>query len=74
MSRSLRIEYPDAWYHIINRGLRSDKIYLDNEDYRLFFMVLDEVVGLWKVHICGYCLIPNYYHLLIQTPEANLSR
>jgi len=74
MSRPLRIEYPDAWYHVMNRGRRGEEIYLHDKDYRLFLKCLEEAVELWKVNICGYCLMPNHYHLLIQTPEANLSR
>ena len=74
MSRPLRIEYPDAWYHVMNRGCRGDKIFLDDTDYQLFLKSLEEAVDLWQVHICGYCLMPNHYHLLMQTPEANLSR
>lgn len=74
MSRPLRIEYPDAWYHVMNRGRRSETIYFDDRDYQLFLTILGEAVGLWNVNICGYCLMPNHYHLLIQTPDANLSR
>ncbi len=74
MSRPLRIEYNDAWYHIMNRGRRSEKIFLDISDYLSFFKVLEEAVDLWKIHICAYCLMPNHYHLLIQTPKANISR
>ena len=74
MSRPLRIEYKDAWYHVMNRGRRSESIFLTNRDYRRFLVVLKEATALWKVHICAYCLMPNHYHLLIQTPEANISR
>ncbi|MBU2510373.1 transposase [bacterium] len=74
MSRPLRIEYKDAWYHVMNRGRRQEEIFLDKEDYQSFLKVLKEAVELWKVNICAYCLMPNYYHLLVQTPDANISR
>ena len=74
MSRPLRIEYPGAWYHIMNRGRRSEKIFIDKNDYRMFLDILKEVRELWNINIAAYCLMPNHYHLLIQTPDANLSR
>ena len=74
MSRPLRIEYPDAWYHVMNRGRRSEEIFLGKEDYKTFIELLEESVELWNVRVSAYCLMTNHYHLLIQTPEANLSR
>ncbi|MBN2515163.1 MAG: transposase [Deltaproteobacteria bacterium] len=74
MSRPLRIQYPDAWYHVMNRGRRGDPIFIDDTDYRSFIDILQTSVELWKVNIAAYCLMSNHYHLLIQTPKANLSR
>ncbi len=74
MSRPLRIEYRDAWYHVMNRGRRAERVFLHDNDYQLFLTVLKESATLWNVNICAYCLMPNHYHLLIQTPDANLSR
>jgi len=74
MSRPLRIQYPGAWYHVMNRGRRAETIFSDEEDYTMFVALLKESAALWHIHICAYCLMPNHYHLLIQTPEANLSR
>jgi REP-associated tyrosine transposase len=74
MSRSLRIEYPNAWYHVMNRGSRREKIYKDREDYSRFVEILKDTTGLWKLRLAAYCLMPNHYHLLVQTPGANLSR
>lgn len=74
MSRPLRIEFPDAWYHVMNRGRRAEDIFLDDEDYNTFFDLLKESVDLWNVRIAAYCLMPNHYHILVQTPGANLSR
>jgi putative transposase len=74
MSRPLRIEYKDAWHHVMNRGRRAEPIFLYNSDYQSFLNVLQESVSLWNINIAAYCLMPNHYHLLVQTPEANLSR
>jgi putative transposase len=74
MSRPLRIEYPGAWYHVMNRGRRSETIFSDKQDYSLFVDLLMEVSELWKVHIAAYCLMDNHYHILLQTPEGNISR
>lgn len=74
MSRPLRIEYPGAWYHVMNKGRRSEKIYLSKNDYQTFISLLTESCGLWEVKILAYSLMPNHYHLLINTPLGNLSR
>ncbi len=74
MSRSLRIEYADAWYHVMNRGRRDEDIFADNEDLETFLKLLREGAELWNVKIGAYCLMSNHYHLLVQTPQGNLSR
>ena len=74
MSRPLRIEYPGAHYHVMNRGIRRKRIYLSQEDFKLFLKVLSESCAFFNVFIHSYCLMPNHYHLLVCTPEGNLSR
>ncbi|MBU3947426.1 MAG: transposase [Proteobacteria bacterium] len=74
MSRPLRIEYPGAWYHVMNRGRRSESIFSDKQDYGLFLDLLIEATELWKVNIAAYCMMANHYHILLQTPESNISR
>ena len=74
MARPLRIEYPDAWYHVMNRGRRSENIFLEDNDYYAFLKLLIESTEIWNVKIAGYCLMPNHYHLVVHTPDANLSR
>jgi len=74
MSRPLRIEYTDAWYHIMNRGRRGEQIFTKSSDYETFIELLKETVDLWDIRISAYCLMSNHYHLLIQTPHGNLSR
>ncbi len=74
MSRPLRIEYPDAWYHVMNRGRQGESVFRKQDDYHIFIELLKETVDMWNLRVGAYCLIPNHYHLLIQTPDANLSR
>jgi putative transposase len=74
MSRPLRIEYPEAWYHVTNKGRRREAIFPDGEDYLRFLDLLRQASVMWGVRIAGFCLMPYHYHLLVQTPRANLSR
>jgi REP element-mobilizing transposase RayT len=72
MPRSIRIECPDALYHVMARGNRRELIYRDDDDRRFFLAALAEACGMtgWRVH--AWVLMGNHYHLLIHTPEANL--
>lgn len=74
MARPLRIEYPDAWYHVMNRGRRGEVVFSGKKDFFVFLDLLKESSEMWRVKVAAYCLMSNHYHLLIQTPEANLSR
>lgn len=74
MARPLRIEFPGAWYHIMNRGRRREDIFQDQKDYQAFLDLLASTSRMFRVGIAAYCLMPNHYHLLIHTPEGNCSR
>lgn len=74
MARPLRIEYPGAYYHVMNRGLSRREVFLNNQDRERFLDLLGETVRLWRVEIYAYCLMGNHYHLLVQTLHAGLSR
>jgi putative transposase len=74
MARPLRIEYADAWYHIMNRGRRSESIFIEKRDYNGFIELLKDTSEMWNLRIAAYCLMPNHYHILVQTPDANISR
>ncbi|HJP19132.1 MAG: hypothetical protein CMD96_06095 [Gammaproteobacteria bacterium] len=58
-----------AWYHVINRGRRGENVFSTKEDYIAFEKVLKEAVSIWNINITAYCLMPNHYHILLQTPE-----
>lgn len=74
MARPLRLEYPGAVYHITSRGNAQADIFLDDGDRRLFLRVLADAVERHAWRLYAYCLMGNHYHLLLETPEPNLSR
>lgn len=74
MSRPIRIEFGGALYHVTARGNRREAIYVDDTDRERFLAVLGGVVNdfNWVCH--AWCLMTNHYHLLIETPDGNLSK
>ncbi len=73
MARPLRIEYPGAIYHLTSRGNRQEDIFLCDEDRQTFLTILGKTVSRYNWICHAYCLMDNHYHLLIETPDANLS-
>ena len=57
MARPLRIEYPGAYYHVMNRGLSHQNIFLENKGRESFLDLLSDITRLWKVEIYAYCLM-----------------
>ncbi|PMJ90631.1 transposase [Vibrio sp. 10N.261.55.A7] len=74
MSRPLRIEYAGALYHVTSRGNARQPIYLDEADFALFLDVLADTCRRFNWVIHSYCLMTNHYHLLVETPDGNLSK
>ncbi len=74
MARPLRIEYDGALYHITSRGNERKDIYHSTGDKEKFLEIVEEAYKRFKVVIYAYCLMTNHYHLLMETPKANLSR
>ena len=72
MPRKLRVEYEGAIYHVMNRGDRREPIFLDEEDRQSFLQTLGEACAKtdWQVH--AYCLMSNHFHLVVESPRANL--
>jgi REP element-mobilizing transposase RayT len=58
----------------MNRGRRGEAIFQSKDDYQRFIDILHEAIELFSLRISAYCLMSNHYHLLVQTPDANLSR
>lgn len=73
MARPLRIEYPGAFHHVMSRGNAYQDIYLNDQDRRAFLKNLQHCIELHNLICHAYCLMDNHYHLLIETPDANLS-
>ncbi len=74
MVRPLRIEYENAFYHVINRGRGRQWIFHDKGYYEAFLEVLSQAHQRFHIEIHAYCLMGNHYHLLVKTPLGNLSR
>ena len=74
MARPLRIEYPGAVYHITSRGNAKRSIYRGRADREAFLKTLKQVVDRFNWLCHAYCLMPNHYHLLIETVDPTLSR
>jgi putative transposase len=72
MVRPLRFVYPGAVYHIVARGDGGKAIFINKEDHLLFLIGLGRVYGSlgWRVH--AWVLMKDHFHLLLETPEANL--
>jgi putative transposase len=74
MSRPIRIEFPDALYHVTARGDRREDIFEDDSDRQMFLSTLEQVVTQFNWLCHAWCLMDNHYHLMIQTPDGNLSK
>ncbi len=72
MARKLRLEYPGAIYHVMNRGDRREPIFKDDFDRRRFLATLGEACAKtgWQIH--AFCLMGNHFHLVLETPQPNL--
>jgi REP-associated tyrosine transposase len=73
MSRPLRLQVPGGIYHVTARGNARRAIFEDDDDCARFLVVLASTVARYRVLCHAYCLMGNHYHLLVQTPEPNLS-
>ncbi len=73
MARPLRVLYEGALYHVIVRGNAKQDIFLDDQDRYGFLDWLEDVVKTHNLVVHAHCLMSNHFHLLIETPDANLS-
>lgn len=74
MARPLRIEYPNAYYHVSNKADNTGGLFPSELYYQAFLDGVRESASRFNVDVLGWCLLKNEYHLLIKTPEGNLSR
>lgn len=72
MARKLRVEYPGAIYHVMNRGDHREPIFREDQDRCCFLDTLAEACRktAWQIH--AYCLMGNHFHLVVETPQGNL--
>jgi len=74
MARPLRIEYAEAVYHVTSRGNARRSIFKDDKDRGMLLNILEEVNDRYHWLCHAYCLMSNHYHLVIETPDGNLSK
>jgi REP element-mobilizing transposase RayT len=74
MSRPLRLEFAGALYHVTARGNACEDIFRDDGDRATFLDLLGREIAQQRWRLYAYCLMGNHYHLLIETPEPNLTR
>ena len=73
MARQPRIVIPGGIYHVTARGNRGQLIFRGETDRRLFMWLLEEITTRFRLWIHAYCLMDNHFHLVIETPNADLS-
>ena len=72
MARYMRIQYENAWYHVMNRGAGKRYIFQETHNKETFLELMGEVYNKYKVEFHAYCIMDNHYHFLLRTPHANL--
>ena len=73
MTRPLRIQFPGAVYHVMNRGNEKNDIFSDDEDQSRFLKILSQSAKTYNVKVYCFVLMKNHFHLLVETPLGNLS-
>ena len=66
MARPLRIAYPLAHYHVMNRGLERRPVFVAESDHQRSLALLDDLATRWQVRVYAYCCMTNHYHLAIR--------
>ena len=74
MARPLRIEYPGAVYHVVCRGNNRQNVFKDDRDRNRYLEKLVHYCEVKEVELLCYCLLSNHIHVLLETPEGNLSK
>ncbi len=74
MARPLRIEFPGAWYHVMNRGTGKRPVFKTEAHFQYFLSLLDTITERFSTEVHAYCLMGNHYQLMLRTPEGDLQR
>ncbi|MGH3015056.1 MAG: REP-associated tyrosine transposase [Gaiellaceae bacterium] len=73
MPRPPRVSIPNGVYHVTSRGNRRQPVFVDRRDREFFLEMLAIICARRRWRCRGYCLMPNHYHLVVETPDADLS-
>jgi REP element-mobilizing transposase RayT len=73
MPRTLRVQYADAWYHVMDRGAAKQTIFHFDFQRARFLELLGDITERFEVEVHAYCLMDNHYHLLVGSTRENLS-
>lgn len=74
MPRRLRIQFPDAYYHVFNRGVNKGEIFFNDSDRWVFLKILGNAALKLKLRIFSYCLMDNHFHIFLRITAPNLDR
>ena len=74
MARPIRFEFPNVLYHVMSWGNGGENIFVEDENKLAFLELFEELLTCYDVICHAYCLMGNHYHLLMETPKANLSQ
>ncbi len=74
MPRPARILFCGAYYHVFNRGVNKGIIFFDDRDKRVFLQLLGNAIDKYQLSCFGYCLMPNHFHIFLQTDIGNLDK
>jgi len=74
MPRGARFVFSNAFYHVFNRGIDKKPIFLSEHDYQFFLKKLDDLKSKYDHSLYSYCLMPNHFHISIQTRKVPISR
>ena len=74
MARPLRVDIKDGVYHVLTRGIDRNAIFRSDQDRKHWLDLMAEAHVRFRLRIFAYVLMDNHVHLIVQTPDANLSR
>ena len=73
MGRHARFDAPGAWHHVMNRGIAKRTLFENELDIRTFLSRLALTVRVGKLEVHSYCVLTTHFHLLLRSPEEQLS-
>lgn len=74
MPRGPRFVFQNAFYHVFNRGINKQDIFLSEQDYQFFIKKLKDLKKKYDHSIYSFCLMPNHFHISIQTRKTPISK